>query len=56
MRNYDIFISYILLFLFMLGAVGVFAQNYLREAEYYQRKGDGYAREAEYYQKKSTRL
>lgn len=30
------------------------AENYTREAEYYQKKADGYRREAEYYLKKAA--
>ena len=41
------------LLLMLLCAVGMFATDYLREAEYYQRKAESYRREAEYYQKKA---
>ena len=43
----------LLIILFLLCTVSVFATDYLAEAEYYQKKADGYRREAEYYQKKA---
>lgn len=43
----------LLIILFLLCTVSVFATDYLAEAEYYQKKAEGYRREAEYYQKKA---
>ena len=45
--------KHLLTILFLLCATGIFATDYLAEAEYYQKKANSYRNEAEYYAKKA---